>query len=145
MQHDNAPSWCGREVSECLLRYAPHWCADVSPMHQVGAAGVLFIYHTTQIGFQWLRPGEAHTKLKLCVFFPNFLFFQWKQTTCIEIRQDAKSVSRRTIFALSFCFIRKRGNLYSIKVTGYKNAWCLQNDPQALILYMLYSNRTGYP
>ena len=126
-------SLCTTLVRWCVAN-APSWCS-----------GVLFFYHTTQIGFQWLRPGGSHTKLKLDAFLPNFLFFQWKQTTCIEIRQDAKSVSRRTILALSFCFIRKRGDLYSIKVTGYKNAWCLQNDPPALILYMLYSNRTGYP
>ena len=55
--------------------HAPDWCADVLPMHQVGAAGVLFLYHTTSLGFQWGAGAEAQTIPKLDVLSYNLLIF----------------------------------------------------------------------
>ena len=48
---------------------------DSAPMHQIGAAGVLFLYHTTGIGFQGLRPGEAPTTSKVYVLSYNMYIF----------------------------------------------------------------------
>jgi hypothetical protein len=132
MQHTNAPSWCGQEVSECLLRQCTKLVLVCSPMHQVGAAGCCFyttppIKDSSVLGRGRLMPNSSSCRFPVHVFWICIFFciFYTYQTTCIVIRQDAKSISRRTIFALSFCFIRKRGDLYSIKVTGYKTAWCL--------------------
>ena len=89
---------------------APHWCASVLAMHQVGARGCCFeatplkripVLAAGRVPYQ----AQALTKLSYMTLFYNFLFFMKKQTTCIVIGQDAKTVLRRTIFALSFCFI----------------------------------------
>ena len=50
--------WVLTSLCTTLVR----WCVTNAPMW---CSGVLFFYHTTQIGFQWLRPGGSHTKIKL--------------------------------------------------------------------------------
>ena len=87
------------------------------------------LYDSLSLGAGRLQPNLRSCRFPIHVFWICifFLIFYTYWLTCIVIRQDTIFISRRTIFALSFCFIRKSTDLYSNKVTGYKNASCLQN------------------
>lgn len=125
---------------------APHWCAVCHVKHALlGGGRVVYAPHH-QIGFQCLRPGEAPTKLKFYVLSYNmsiFLCFLYILDYLYSNKTGCKNCIAAHHFGSKFLFYNEKINLYSNKLTGYKNAWCLQIDPPALILYMCIVIRQG--
>ena len=91
--------------------HAPDWCADVLPMHQVGAAGVLFLYHTTSLGFQWGAGAEAQTIPKLDVLSYNlliFLYFLYRSNYLYSNKTGCEKCILSRKNAPKFLFLKKK-------------------------------------
>jgi hypothetical protein len=80
-----------------LLANAPSWCS-----------GVLFLYHTTNKGFQCFGPGEAHAKLKLHAFLPNFFIFCVKTDYLYSNKTGCKKYIAAHHFCSKFLFYKEK-------------------------------------